>query len=142
MTEAPSKRRRWFRFSLRALFVVVTLLGVWLGNEVSVANNRRAIRRQIEQQGGTFPLLYNGHDMYTLKSLRPATTVRRVSFVRRWLGDRPEPHIAYERPLTDADRVAVSGFPEAKVYFRGPSRLPKPGNWTADDSPATQGGGP
>jgi hypothetical protein len=24
-------RRRWFRFSLRTLFVVVTLLGIWLG---------------------------------------------------------------------------------------------------------------
>ena len=31
MTSPAPSRRRWFRLSLRTLFLVVTLLGVWLG---------------------------------------------------------------------------------------------------------------
>ena len=30
----PAPNRRWFRFSLRTMFVVVTLVGCWLGNSL------------------------------------------------------------------------------------------------------------
>ena len=40
MTLAPS-RRRWFRYSLRTFFVLVTLLGVWLGVQVKWIRDRR-----------------------------------------------------------------------------------------------------
>jgi hypothetical protein len=39
MTPAP--KRRWFRFSLRTLFVVVTVLGCWLGYELNWVRERR-----------------------------------------------------------------------------------------------------
>jgi hypothetical protein len=35
-------RRRWFRFSLRTLFVLVTIFGVWLGVQVNWIRERRA----------------------------------------------------------------------------------------------------
>jgi hypothetical protein len=35
-------RRRWFRFSLRTMFVVVTLVGCWLGYELHWLRQRRA----------------------------------------------------------------------------------------------------
>jgi hypothetical protein len=40
MSEAPTSRRRWLRFSLRTLFVVVTVLCVWLGYELNWIRQR------------------------------------------------------------------------------------------------------
>jgi hypothetical protein len=41
MDEKP-RRCRWFRFSLRTLFLLVTLLGVFLGVQVQWVRDRRA----------------------------------------------------------------------------------------------------
>jgi hypothetical protein len=41
MTPAP--KRRWFRFSLRTLFVVVTLFGCWLGYNLNWIRARRNV---------------------------------------------------------------------------------------------------
>ena len=45
MEENRSTRRRWFRFSLRTLFVFVTLVCVWLGYSANWISQRRAILR-------------------------------------------------------------------------------------------------
>jgi hypothetical protein len=34
-------KRRWFRFSLRTMFVVVTVLAIWLGYHINWARQRR-----------------------------------------------------------------------------------------------------
>ena len=39
------KPRRWFRFSLRTFFVLLTVLGVWLGREAHHASLRKEINR-------------------------------------------------------------------------------------------------
>jgi hypothetical protein len=41
--------RRWLTFSLRGLFAVVTLLGIWLGFQVNWLRQRQEARRWIEQ---------------------------------------------------------------------------------------------
>ena len=41
MTAAPP-RRRWFSYSLRTFFVLVTIFGVWLGVQVKWIKDRRA----------------------------------------------------------------------------------------------------
>ena len=46
-------RRRWPRFSLRTLLVVVTALGVWLGVQVNRANKQRRAVAWVQQVGGT-----------------------------------------------------------------------------------------
>jgi hypothetical protein len=51
MTE-PIKRRRWFRFSLRMLLVVVTVLCVWLGFKVNAARREHAAITAIRNAGG------------------------------------------------------------------------------------------
>jgi hypothetical protein len=38
-----TRRRRWFRFSLRTLFVVLTVFGCWLGYQLNWIRQRNAI---------------------------------------------------------------------------------------------------
>jgi hypothetical protein len=41
--------RRWLRFTLRGLFLVITLFGIWLGIQVNWLRQRQEARRWIEQ---------------------------------------------------------------------------------------------
>ena len=52
MTE-PIKRRRWFRFSLRMLLVVMTVLCIWLGFTVNAARRQKAAVDTILEAGGS-----------------------------------------------------------------------------------------
>ena len=47
------KPRRWFRFSLRTMFVVLTVFGVWLGVQVKWIKDRHAAIRWLEARGGS-----------------------------------------------------------------------------------------
>ena len=51
MTE-PIKRRRWLRFSLRTLLVVMTVLCVWLGFKVNAARRQKEAVEAILKAGG------------------------------------------------------------------------------------------
>ena len=46
MTSPTPPRRRWFRYSLRTLFVVVTVFCVWLGVQVKWIHDRHAFLRR------------------------------------------------------------------------------------------------
>ena len=41
--------RRWLRFSLRGMFILITVFGCWLGTKVSWLRQRRIAREWIEQ---------------------------------------------------------------------------------------------
>jgi len=43
--------RRWLRFSLRWMFVAMTLFGIWLGVQVNWLRQRNEARRWIQQHG-------------------------------------------------------------------------------------------
>jgi len=51
-----ARKRRWFAFSLRALFVVITLACLWLGYYVNWMSQRREARVWLDMQsiGGSF----------------------------------------------------------------------------------------
>jgi hypothetical protein len=58
MSEAPISRRRWPRFSLRTLFVVVTVFGIWLAwnaNRVRERNNLVEYLTSLEHQPNPVP---------------------------------------------------------------------------------------
>jgi hypothetical protein len=44
MTSTP--KRRWFRFSLRTLFVAVTVFGCWLGYQMNWIRQRHVVLKQ------------------------------------------------------------------------------------------------
>ena len=52
MTDTPTNRRRWFRFSLRTLFVLVTVLCIWLGFQVNAAHRQKEAVAAIQKAGG------------------------------------------------------------------------------------------
>ena len=50
----PAPDRRWFPLSLRTLFALVTIFGLWLGLQAKWVRDRRAAQEWIQSQGGDF----------------------------------------------------------------------------------------
>jgi hypothetical protein len=113
MVEKPA--RRWFRFSLRTIFLLVTLLCCWLGWESSIVHRRRAVLREF---GAGHGYQFNTASDYVKRYPPNAKnlSVAQVSFVRRLLGDEAIQEIWYShtRSETDLKRLAEA-FPEATI---------------------------
>lgn len=105
----PAPKRRWFRFSLRTLFVAAAIVGVavsWFLWNVQQVANRRALLAYVEQHGG-----------YTMDE--PMKPWKRVPVLWHWLGAEPVGEIYLHRSkfsFDDRDYVA-SMFPEASVFY-------------------------
>lgn len=118
---APSPRR-WFRFSLRTLLVLVTLVACWLGWESSVVRHRQAIRKEFDAKPG---IDFTTADS-SLWSYPPGTAKPRASvpLVRRLLGDEPIQEIWMARwfnQISDADVARLTkAFPEATIQESHP----------------------
>ena len=106
MTQEP----RVFRFSLRTLLVVVTVVCVWLGWQLSIVRQRRAKITELEGRHWVF---VGGDD----SSLRyRAGFERRNKFpdFRRWLGDQPIFCIGIQADASAVEVHEISAlFPEA-----------------------------
>ena len=115
MTACP----RRLRFSLRTLFVLMTVGCVWLGWESHIVSHRQEMRRQIVLAGGRVLFF----DIDTISGpapiqISPRNPTHRVSRLRLWMGDRHDRVIKFDRPLTEDDRVAIKAFPEAAVHWQ------------------------
>ncbi len=95
---SPAPKSRQFRISLRTLFVVLTVFGVWLGWQVNIINARRTFRRE------AYCSTSCNMDIYP----EPAG----VPFYRRWLGDEDILRI----DVLDSSQLqrAAELFPEAR----------------------------
>ncbi|HUE70754.1 MAG TPA: Hint domain-containing protein [Pirellulaceae bacterium] len=113
-----AKPRRWFSFSLRTMFVVVTLLCCYLAWETSIVRQRQAMRRELS--GKPYVQVTTAEAWLQLLSPgRETPKMATISRVRRWLGDEPIQQISYARGyhhLTEEqiDRLKRV-FPEANV---------------------------
>jgi internalin A len=131
MNDAPAKRRpRWFRFSLRALLVVVTVFCVWLGLETNRAFKQAAAVKRIKELGGYLQFDYerDDHDKeipnaepWAPKWLR---TVASEDFFRRVhtldfsiIGRSPEPTIKLEQ--TNEAMKIVASLPDLVILEIG-----------------------
>jgi hypothetical protein len=107
-------RRRWFRFSLRTMFVVVTLFALWLGWELNYVRERHATRKWIVDSGGVVIL---GTDQREI-----APGIVRIPFWRRWLGDYAVGMVVLKSDATPREiEGAKAIFPE--VLYCGAARL-------------------
>ena len=106
MSPAP---RRWFRFSLRTLFVVVSVFALWIGWNANTVHKRRAAWTEIESRGGR---INSSDDVYDLFVQAPEPP--QLPLVRRWLGDRVVRDIilSHAAPQSEVDRLNRI-FPEA-----------------------------
>jgi hypothetical protein len=117
----PVRRRRWLRFSLKSFLLVVTLLGAWLGYQVSWVRARRAFLSEeyairdsqkrwsstIDNPGQTPPLAPWGLWLFGEQGYTS------IAFISQ--SNTP----ADQRALTDRDRerldLARRLFPEANI---------------------------
>ena len=107
--------RSWFSYSLRTLFIVVTLFACWLGWNVHLVNERERVQRDIAWRGATFltPAFHARRNIWNpkLAPQKPLPTL--LSF----FGAKPFGSIVLPRDeFTEAERQRVQAvFPEAEV---------------------------
>jgi hypothetical protein len=128
MTPAPN--RRWFAYSLRTLFVVVTVFGVfggWLVWQVHVIRERCDLVERINDDGG-----FAGTAVISGKTMRGETVCRLsvprpgdrflypVGWFRRLMGDIPITHVQIPtESVIELGRIQAT-FPEANISVDGP----------------------
>jgi hypothetical protein len=83
MTVKP--KRRLLRFSLRAMLVVLTVFGVWLGVQVNRAANQRAVVRWVTENGGRVGYDWQS-DVYDINS-NDETEPPGPDWLRQQIGD-------------------------------------------------------
>jgi hypothetical protein len=109
----PAPKRRWFRFPLQGMFIVVTAFCLWLGWQVSIVQRRS---RAIESGEAVLA----GIGTY---ELNPGC--RKLPHAWRWLGATPYYFIELHPRMTPSDTARWKAlFPEARV--------------TINNSPSTQ----
>ena len=129
MPDAPpaQPRRRWFRFSLRTLLVLITLIACWLGWESHVVRSRKQLRQDMELRPGVRFLTADLYRFYNGPGAPPQPAVR-VSQLRQWLGDQAIQEIEYQRGYHNLSPQEVATlsrtFPEAKVHETDPPMIP------------------
>ena len=119
----PASNRRWFRFSLRTLFVVVTLVCIALGWDAAKVIQRNALLGQIKFREGSTLVDWSDPDRTSRRGVLASSARRRsfpmtghsISPVRRLLRDRS---IGFAAVFTEAEFEAFRGrFPEATTLL-------------------------
>jgi hypothetical protein len=110
-------RRRWLRFSLRTMFVLMTLVVLWLGWQVHIVRTRRAA--VLELRNNPAAQIFTAAEFENpLGSPKEAAV---VSKLRLLLGDEPVSLIRYDSGWRAANLVRMKElFPEADVGYRSP----------------------
>jgi hypothetical protein len=119
-------KRRWFSFSLRTMFVLVTVLCVWLGWNVRIVQERKAILAELRQAVGEGNVDFVSLESWDAKietsadaSWQSHWAHLRVSKIRRLLGDESCAILDFTLPVDTrlVERIEAA-LPEAKLYAR------------------------
>jgi len=121
--------RRWFRFSLRMMFVVVTVVSLgcaWLGWNVKIVRQRAAILPGL-QSDVKDKVVFTSQVFLPHRRASDLTTGK-LPWLWRQLGAQPEKRVyTREGEMSDAEVARVQSlFPEAEIweYPRGSLRDP------------------
>ena len=114
-------KRRWLRFSVRTLLIAVTILCVWLGWQVSIVQDRRAMIKRIEADGdGGYVQIVEVLESESSPANRPYYDAYRVSNFRSLLGDKTVTDIILDGEMQPADMKEIERlFPEATIRVIG-----------------------
>lgn len=111
--------RRWLSFSLRTLFVVMTVGCVWLGWEARIVRERKAVLRDLRNVVVLFASTQRYQPLTEAIQLGSQIDYGylRISLTRRLLGDEPyvEIYLLETTPPELVERTEHA-FPEAKLY--------------------------
>jgi hypothetical protein len=135
---APRAGRRWLRFSLRTMLLVVTVLCVWLGVKVNQARRQKEAVAALEELGAT---IYYAHQRQEEDDLR--FDAGRPPNVPNWLRELAGDHffqravwLFFSRELADKDLVHLAALPHIEhlnlgragigVTDAGLAHLPRP----------------
>ena len=118
----PIKPRRWFRFSLRMLLVVITVLCVWLGFTVNAARRQKAALTAIQCVGGQFAFDYQHltpRGRIDEAAFDPKATAPGPAWLREWIGDdyfRTPLAVYFENALlTESDLAQLANLPKLRL---------------------------
>ena len=122
----PRPKRRW-SFSLRTLFVVVTVLGCWLGWQVKIVRDRQALRRELELAASDsfepYVAIGTRVDGSVSTTWGRKWSVNPVPWYRRVLGDEPVGDLGVPNGWTTSDVNRLrAAFPEAAISGPIPNR--------------------
>lgn len=106
-----SPKRRWYQFSLRTMFVGMTVLCVYLGWQASTVRERKAVRAWLIARGDMLRTYPNIGPFWFRDHSEP------ISTIRHWLGDLPIDAVAFQEPISkqDAERV-YRAYPDTDFY--------------------------
>lgn len=117
MSEKPP--RIWFRFSLRTMFVLVTVFCCWLGWESSVVRKRQAVLKEFRGKSA-YQITMADEWVKRFPAGSPQAGVARIPQIRVWLGDQAIQEISYRSYSADFSAQDLARlqktFPEATAH--------------------------
>ncbi|MFN0021221.1 MAG: Hint domain-containing protein [Pirellulaceae bacterium] len=129
-TPAPSPsphRRRWGSFSLRTMFVLMTVFCCWLGWEMSVVRTRQAVLRELKQSGMYQVTLASDWQKSSPAAGKRGQSAATIPTVRVWLGDQAVQTIWYPSHFMNESQPEVRRlarvFPEATLIHSPPDQM-------------------
>jgi hypothetical protein len=112
MAEQAPKRRRWFQFSLTTMLVVITVIAVWLGWNLSRVRQREATIVFLKNSGMSVA--------YPTTAALQIPPWKHLPFGWRILGAKPVRTVYLPQQFKEVDREQVRGlFPEAAIVIIG-----------------------
>jgi internalin A len=116
----PTRKRRWLQFSLRSLFVVTTLLAVWIGYHVNRARNQQKAVETVLRLGGTIKYDYQFEEDGSIPQGGTRADASRPGpkWLRGILGDEFFCDVVHiylaESAVTDEDLERLRYFPKLR----------------------------
>jgi hypothetical protein len=108
------------RYRLRTLLIVVAAIGSglgWIGWQQRIVTARRAESSRLEQCGEGLIAWEDEPGFHeNIELFIEGDDSRRISAVRRWLGDRNAEELLFLNSASKK-RKAIDLFPEADIYF-------------------------
>jgi hypothetical protein len=122
-------RRRWGSFSLRTMFVLMTVLCCWLGWEMSIVRQRQSVLKELKLNPDYRVTLAADWEKGPMPGVWPdIPAVAAIPTMRTWLGDQAVQEIWYPHFQTESQpevRRLARTFPEARL-IRSQEQLMEP----------------